>query len=157
MKAVYPGSFDPFTLGHLNILERATKIFDSVTVVIAQNSQKNHMFSAEQRCKIVLLSTNHLKNVKIIQHNGIVADFVNDENIDVIIRGIRGSTDLDHEIKLEQYNSKICTAETVYLTPKTDHLNTSSTLVRMFIESKQVNHLSNYVSKEAIEYIKSLI
>ncbi|MFE0554770.1 adenylyltransferase/cytidyltransferase family protein [Paenibacillus sp. NPDC058910] len=65
MKAVYPGSFDPFTLGHLNILERATRIFDSVTVVIAQNSQKNHMFSAEQRCKIVLLSTNHLKNVKI--------------------------------------------------------------------------------------------
>lgn len=156
MKAVYPGSFDPFTLGHLNILERATKIFDFITVVIAKNNQKKYMFTPEQRYNIALLSTAHLKNVCVVNYSGIVADFANDEKTDVIIRGIRGSTDLDHEIKLEQYNSKVCTAETIYLTPKTEYLNTSSTLVRMFIESKKLDYVSNHISQEALEYIKSL-
>jgi len=113
MKEVYPGSFDPFTLGHLNILERAAALFDSITVVVAKNNQKKYMFTPEQRFNIARLSTVHIKNVNVINYSGVVADFVNDESIDVIIRGIRGSTDLDHEIKLEQYNSKVCKAETI--------------------------------------------
>ncbi|MCS7458660.1 pantetheine-phosphate adenylyltransferase [Paenibacillus doosanensis] len=158
MKAIYPGSFDPFTLGHLNILERAARLFDHIDVVVASNRSKNYMFSAEERYEIIRLSTDHLQqSLSVVQYPGIIADYIQENHIDAIIRGIRGSTDLDYEIKLEQYNRKACLAETVYLTPTTKHLNTSSTLVKMFLQSKKLDLAAEYLTDNAHAYIGSLL
>lgn len=157
MRAVYPGSFDPFTLGHLNILERAIRMFDRIDIVVASNQSKKYMFTPDQRYRIVQLSTEHLgPSISVIPYPDIVADYIMDNKIDVILRGIRGSSDLDYEIKLEQYNRKACFAETIYLTPGTEHLNTSSTLVRMFLHTNKTELASEYVTENAMEYIKSL-
>ncbi|MFE5320079.1 pantetheine-phosphate adenylyltransferase [Paenibacillus sp. NPDC056579] len=158
MRAIYPGSFDPFTLGHLNILERATRLFEHIDVVVAGNSSKTYLFTPEQRCEIIRLSTLHVsQSVSIVHHGGVIADYIAERSIDVIIRGIRGSTDLDYEIKLEQYNRKACLAETVYLTPTTKHLNTSSTLVKMFLQTKKYELAAEYLTEHAQEYIQSLL
>jgi len=157
MRAIYPGSFDPFTLGHLNILERALKLFGHIDIVIANNNSKDNMFTTEQRLQIVALSVAHLKtSVSIISCSGLISDYINEQKIEAIIRGIRGSTDLDYEIKLEQYNSKASHAETIYLTPQTEHLNTSSTLVRMFLETHRINLAAEYMRSEALNYIESI-
>jgi len=154
MRAIYPGSFDPFTLGHLNILERAVRLFDHIDIVVAGNRSKQYMFTADQRYRIVQLSTEHITNsISVVSFPGIVADYIKDNKIDVIIRGIRGSSDLDYEIKLEQYNRKACFAETIYLTPGTEHLNTSSTLVRMFLQTKKPELAAEYVTPNALDYI----
>ncbi|GAA4853850.1 pantetheine-phosphate adenylyltransferase [Paenibacillus vulneris] len=158
MKAIYPGSFDPFTLGHLNILERATRLFDQIDVVIAINKSKTAMFSPEERYQIARLSTLHLDQaVRVVHYAGIIADYIKENHMDVIIRGIRGSTDLDYEIKLEQYNQKACFAETVYLTPTTQHLNTSSTLVKMFLQTQRIELAHEYLTENAMRYIQDVL
>ncbi|UUZ79577.1 pantetheine-phosphate adenylyltransferase [Paenibacillus sp. P26] len=157
MKAIYPGSFDPFTLGHLNILERGVRLFEHVDVVVARNPAKTSMFTPEQRHQIIMLSTEHLADsIRVIEYPGVVADYITENQIDVIIRGIRGSTDLDYEIKLEQYNRKACNAETIYLTPETEHLNTSSTLVNMFLKTRKIELASEYMAPKAMSYMRSL-
>jgi len=158
LRAVYPGSFDPFTLGHLNILERATRMFRHIDVVVAGNKAKTYMFTPEQRCEIIRLSTLHIsQSISIVHHSGVTADYISERSIDVIIRGIRGSTDLDYEIKLEQYNRKACLAETVYFTPTTQHLNTSSTLVKMFLQTKKLDLAAEYLTENAQAYIQSVL
>jgi pantetheine-phosphate adenylyltransferase len=158
MKAIYPGSFDPFTLGHLNILERALKLFDHIAIVVADNSTKKYMFTPEQRFEIVRASIAHLNEpITVIHYPGIVADFINEHSIDAIIRGIRGSTDVDYEIKLEQYNRMACRAETVYLTTGTEYLNTSSTLVKMFLQTNKIELASEFMREEALEYIQFIL
>lgn len=158
MRAIYPGSFDPFTLGHLNILERATRLFEHIDVVVAGNKAKTYMFTPEERCEIIRLSTLHVsETIHIVHHPGVIADYIAEHSIDVIIRGIRGSTDLDYEIKLEQYNRKACLAETVYLTPTTKHLNTSSTLVKMFLQTQKIDLAAEYLTENAQTYIHSLL
>lgn len=161
MKAIYPGSFDPITLGHLNIIERALKIFDEVIVVVANNDSKKHMFSFDERKRIIEESISDIqipenKQLYIIGTTGIVSDAVKEFNADAIIRGVRNATDLDYEIKLEQYTRNTCDAETVYLSPYTEHLNTSSSLVRMFLQTNKTNTIDKYLSKSAIKYISRI-
>lgn len=161
MKAIYPGSFDPITLGHLNIIERALKIFDEVIVVVANNDSKKHMFSFDERKRIIEESISDIKipenkQLYIIGTTGIVSDSVKEFNADAIIRGVRNATDLDYEIKLEQYTRNTCDAETVYLSPYTEHLNTSSSLVRMFLQTNKTNTIDKYLSKSAIKYISRI-
>ncbi|MFD1176626.1 pantetheine-phosphate adenylyltransferase [Paenibacillus puldeungensis] len=157
MKAIYPGSFDPFTLGHLGILERAAKLFDHIDVVIANNRSKKYMFNPEQRLNIAKMSVAHLgEAIRVKCYSGLVVDYIRDEQIDMIIRGIRGSADLDYEIKLEHFNSLASNAGTVYFTPKTEQMSTSSSLVRMFIDTHNMHLISNYMVPEAVEYINSL-
>lgn len=158
MKAIYPGSFDPITLGHLNIIERALKIFDEVIILVANNESKKHMFSFEERKNIVTESINDIqlpeeKQLYVIGTTGLVSDSAKVLNADAIIRGVRNSTDLDYEIKLEQYTRNTCDAETIYLSPYTEHLNTSSSLVRMFLQTNKTDTIDKYLSKNAIEYI----
>jgi|AntRauTorcE11897_2_1112592.scaffolds.fasta_scaffold00294_10 pantetheine-phosphate adenylyltransferase len=160
--AAYPGSFDPFTLGHMDILQRASKLFETVYVVVAHNANKSHLFSGDQRLEIVERSVTHLRDhyrmpeeadIRVRLHTGITSDFLDEHNVDVVIRGIRNATDLDHEIKLEQYLRRTSTAETVYLTPRTRNLNTSSTLVRMFLQTGKFEEAGRYMSTEAQKYI----
>jgi pantetheine-phosphate adenylyltransferase len=103
MKAIYAGSFDPITLGHLSVIERAFKLFENVHIVIANNRSKKHHFSLEQRTELVKASVGgeYLNQVTIVPFEGIVANYINAHQIDVVIRGIRNVTDLDYELQLE--------------------------------------------------------
>jgi pantetheine-phosphate adenylyltransferase len=161
LEAIYPGTFDPFTLGHFDILRRSAKLFDRVTVVIATQSSKTPMFSAEHRFKIVimyfnLLSADLRRKVSVITDDGLMVDFVEKNNIGAIIRGIRGYTDIDHEFRLELYNSQLCDAETIYLTPRPIHLYTSSSAVKDFIKTNKFKPLPEYLPVDVIDYIKSI-
>lgn len=107
MKAVYPGSFDPPTLGHIDVIERAVRIFGSLTVVVAQSSRKSSLFSDQERKALVEASTRHLKNVKVDIHDGLTVDYMKETGSNVIIRGLRAVSDFEYEFQMATMNRKL--------------------------------------------------
>lgn len=157
MKVVYAGSFDPVTLGHISVIERAGHLFDEVHVVIANNRSKKHQFSIEQRTALVKLSIAHMTNAIVVPFEGITADYVNENNIVAVIRGIRNSTDLEYELQLEQYMRSTSNADTIYLSPYTKDIQTSSSLVRMFIQSNKIDKAKDYMHPDAYNQMVAFI
>lgn len=134
-KALYAGSFDPLTLGHLNIIERAAKIFDEVVIGVVVNLEKKTMFSFEERMDMIAQSVRHLDNVKVDMCNGLLADFVNKNDFNVVVRGLRGMGDFDLEQQMAQlhqylYNDK---TETVFLIADAKYAFISSTMAKQVI------------------------
>ncbi|MNV65160.1 Phosphopantetheine adenylyltransferase [compost metagenome] len=136
MKAIYPGSFDPFTNGHYDILRRAIKTYDEVTILLAVNPDKvgKLRLSVDERLDIITdivrkLEIGFNKSVYIASTKGLVADYVNESKADVIVRGIRNYTDLAYELNIERFNQELCDAETVYFSTKRDYMDISSTAV----------------------------
>jgi pantetheine-phosphate adenylyltransferase len=158
MKAVYAGSFDPITLGHVSVIERAFHLFSEVHIIVANNRSKNHYFTIEQRTGLVALSIQLDEKIKIVPYEGIVADYVNEYDINVIIRGIRNATDLEYELQLEQYIRNATMADTIYLSPYTHYMQTSSSLVRMFLMSDKTELAASYMVPKAytqmLEYME---
>ena len=103
-KAMYPGSFDPVTIGHLDIIKRAAKTFDELIVGVLNNKQKSPLFSVEERVKILKEATKDIPNVTVVSFSGMMADYAKANGITVSVRGIRNSTDLDAELVQAQYN-----------------------------------------------------
>lgn len=158
--AIYPLSADPMTSGHVDIIERTTKLFIArkVHVVIADNRDKNHMFTTDERMQIVEASLSHLKDkIEIVKYGGIISDYAKQHNADVMVRGIRNSTDFDYEIQLEQFTRQTSNVETVYLSPYTDHLNTSSSLIRMFIKSGNISEAKNFMCKNGFYVMEEIL
>ncbi|MDR0598869.1 MAG: pantetheine-phosphate adenylyltransferase [Treponema sp.] len=117
IRAAFPGSFDPPTLGHLNIIQRAAAVFDEVTVVVAENRRKKYLFSAEERLDLVSRLAAPWKNVSAALCRGLVVDFLKEREIPVLIRGIRGIGDFSHEFELSLMNRALNPAvETVFFT-----------------------------------------
>ena len=106
-KAVFPGSFDPPTLGHLNIIERASAIFDEVAVVVAENRQKNYLFSAEERLFMMKEIVKSRGNVSCFICDSLIVDFMRRENIKLLIRGVRGMDDFSYEFELSMMNKAL--------------------------------------------------
>lgn len=128
---IYPGTFDPITNGHLDIIERAAKLFDNVIVAVAKNSSKQPLFSLEERTSLVKQSCEHLNNVQTIGFNGLLADLAIQNKASALIRGIRGSDDIEYEIQLAQLNEKLSEGlETIFLPPSVQWRYLSSTMVR---------------------------
>lgn len=147
--AIYAASFDPIHNGHIAIIDRATKLFIArkVHVIVANNLDKKHMFNIDERMEIVKNSLSYLKDkIEIISYSGIIADYINDNNVDVSVRGIRNSTDFSYEVQLEQFTRDTTGIETVYLSPYTNDLNTSSSLLRMFIQSGNIQEAKKYMN-----------
>ena len=114
-KALFPGTFDPPTLGHLNIIERASKLFDIVVVGIFVNVNKgSQLFSEEERLTLLQEVTKPFTNVQVVAFHGLVADFVKKNNIRVIIRGLRTSNNFDYEVQMAQANKKLSGVETLF-------------------------------------------
>jgi len=107
IRAVFPGSFDPPTLGHLNIIERASTIFDELVVVVAENRQKAQLFTAEERFTMMEEMVKSRKNVKCLIWDSLVVDFMKRENIRLIVRGVRGMDDFSHEFELSMMNKAL--------------------------------------------------
>jgi pantetheine-phosphate adenylyltransferase len=106
-KAVYPGSFDPITMGHVDIIERLTKIFDDVTVLVAHSSQKVGTFSAEERKDLIKKSLSHLKNIKVETYEGLTIDYMRKAKAQVIVRGLRAVVDFEYEMTMASMNKKL--------------------------------------------------
>ena len=134
-KALYAGSFDPLTLGHLDIVERAANIFDEVVVGVVVNLEKKTLFSFEERMKMIEDATKHLHNVKVDKCQGLLADFVNNNGFNVVVRGLRGVSDFDSEQQMAQlhqhlYKDKV---ETVFLISDAKYSFISSTMAKQVI------------------------
>ncbi len=116
MKAIYAGSFDPLTNGHLDIIRRASLLFSDLTVGIAQNPEKNPCFTLAERKKLILESVKDIKNVKVVIFKGLLADYVKENNINVIVRGLRAVMDYEPEFRMAIMNKKLYPmVETVFL------------------------------------------
>jgi len=134
-KALYAGSFDPLTLGHLDIIERAANIFDEVVIGVVVNLEKKTMFSFEERMEMIREATSHLHNVSTDMCDGLLADFVNRNEFNVVVRGLRGMSDFDSEQSMAQlhqhlYNDK---TETVFLISDAKYAFISSTMAKQVI------------------------
>ncbi|MFC1517658.1 pantetheine-phosphate adenylyltransferase [Candidatus Margulisiibacteriota bacterium] len=131
IKAIYPGSFDPITSGHLDILERADKLFDEVTIAVIENPDKGTLFSVQERVDLIKKSTQHLKHIKIGSFSGLSVDYAAEKKATVLIRGLRAVSDFDYEFQMALTNRKMAPGlETVFLMTDHRHSYLSSSLVR---------------------------
>ncbi len=153
-RAIYPGSFDPVTFGHLDIIRRASKIFDEVIVGILNNPEKSPLFSVEERVKMLKEVTSDLPNVKIDSFSGLLVDYTAKNNIQVSVRGIRGVSDLEYEMQTAQYNSRLShdDLETIFLTTSPEFSYISSSGVRQVAGFH--GDLSPYVPESVAKLVK---
>jgi len=129
--SIYAGTFDPISHGHLNIIERAARLFDQVIVAVAKNSSKQPMFSLEERTALVEQSCQMLANVQAVSFSGLLADFAKQHQATALVRGIRGSDDLEYEIQLAQLNNQLAgELETIFFPPSVTWRYLSSTMIR---------------------------
>lgn len=130
-KAIYPGSFDPITNGHLDIIRRSAKVFDKVIVGVLNNPNKNPMFNLEERVELIKHATSDLKNVEIDCFSGLLMDYIKDKQIDVIIKGLRAVSDFEYEFQMALMNKKLCEdVETLFMTTSSSFSYLSSSLVK---------------------------
>lgn len=130
-KAIYPGTFDPITNGHADLINRASKMFSSVTVCIASNPSKKPLFTLEERVELIKEVTSHLENVEVIGFTGLLADFADSLNATILIRGLRAVSDFEYEFQLANMNRRLNPKlESVFLTPAEENSFISSTLVK---------------------------
>ena len=131
-KALYAGSFDPMTLGHLDVIERAAEMFDTLTVSVLNNKAKSPLFSTEERVKILQEATAHLDNVQVDSFSGLVIDYCHEKGVHVVIRGLRAITDFEYELQMAQTNRKLSRGEvdTVFLTTSLEYAYLSSSSVK---------------------------
>ncbi len=148
LRAIYPGSFDPVTNGHIDIIRRAAGIADELIVGILQNKAKTPLFSVEERVIILRKVTENLKNVKIVPFEGLLIDFAAQMDAKVIIRGLRAITDFEYELQMSQTNRKLnADIETLFLTTSLEYSYLSSTTV------KEVACFGGDISQFVPEYV----
>ncbi len=130
--AIYPGSFDPMTLGHLDVIQRASKMFDQLTVSVLDNKAKNALFSVEERVNILREATKDLPNVTVDSFDGLLIDYAKEKNIHVSVRGLRAITDFEYELQIAQTNRKLSNGalDTVFLTTSLEYAYLSSSSVK---------------------------
>ena len=152
-KALYAGSFDPVTNGHLNIIERAAKMYDSLTVAIAINPHKTGFFTFEERVEIAREVTKHIPNVKVDTFSGLLADYVNENGFIAYVRGLRATTDFENELQMAQMNARLFTGETETVFLMTDPMYSfiSSSLI------KEVASFGGSVAGLVPEYVSERI
>ena len=154
--AVYPGSFDPISNGHLDIIKRAAKIFDKIYVLVSVNPNKKYIFTDDERFEMLKVATKDLDNVEVEVSGDLVLDFAKKKNAQVIIRGMRNFIDYQSEITLFQFNRSIDNnIDTFILFPSTDNLFVSSSAIKELVLFG--NDISNYVPVGLSEYISKRI
>ena len=159
MKILYPGTFDPLTNGHLDLIERSQKIFGNVIVAVLKNTNKTPTFNLEQRIKQIKDSTNHLKNTNVISFNGLTVDCANALNADLILRGLRAMSDFEYELQISHTNKSLNKQiETIFLSTDTNFSFLSSSLVKEVAKFKgEIKHMvPPPVEKDLREYFSGI-
>lgn len=133
-KAVYPGSFDPFSNGHLDIVKRASKLFDELHILVSYNIAKNSNFPSQERVAMIKKCVSSLKNVIVDSYDGLVVNYCKEHGIQVIVRGLRNYSDYENEFNLFQYNRDIAPGiETIFLLPSTKNQFVSSSAIKELV------------------------
>lgn len=150
VKVVYPGTFDPITNGHTDLVERASKMFDHIVVAVAENRKKNPLFSLDERVELASTVLSHLDNVEVVGFSKLLADFVKEQNASVILRGLRAVSDFEYEFQLANMNRVLAPeVQSVFLTPDEHYSFISSTLVREI--SLLSGDVSNFVHPDVLD------
>ena len=165
MVALIPGSYDPITLGHVNVIERAARIADRVYVAVMNNDSAKHssvlrsktyMLSMEERFELVKLSLSHIENVEVVSSCGMLIDLFDELSADVIIKGIRSSADLEYEMIHAKWNKEHNPRlETLFLPADDSLASISSTLVREYVKKGEFGLLEGIISPEAIDFLQN--
>ena len=139
--AIYPGSFDPITNGHLDLIHRASKLFDDVIIAITQNTNKAGFLSIKDRILVTNNAVSSLNNITVISFDSLLIDFAKMHNAQIIIRGLRAVSDFEYEFQLSGMNKRLNpNIETLFMTPSEDFANISSSLVReIFLLGGDIN------------------
>lgn len=132
-RAIYPGSFDPVTFGHIDIIERSSRIVDELVVGVLNNSAKNSLFSLQERVNMIEEMTKDMPNVKVGSFDGLLVDYMNEIDATIIVRGLRAVTDFEYELQIAQTNHvQDENIETIFLTTNLKYSYLSSTIVKEF-------------------------
>jgi len=142
-RAIYPGTFDPVTVGHVDIMKRACSMFDEIVVAVAMSASKNPMFTLEQRIEMLEASTKELSNLKVVGFDNLLVDLSDRLDANVIIRGLRAVSDFEYEIQMGYANSSLKKElETIFLMPSLEYSYVSSSVVRSILPfGGKVDHL----------------
>lgn len=152
--AICPGSFDPVTHGHLDIIRRAATLFDKVIVVVMTNSSKKPLFTKEERIDLLGRSTAGLANVEIDSYGGLLAEYARIKNADVIVKGLRAMSDFEYEFQMALANKKLNpTSDTVFLTTASQNMYLSSSLVKQIAQFG--GDISDFLPSQIVDRVAS--
>ena len=147
---IYPGSFDPVTLGHIDVIKRASALVDHLIIGVLKNSSKTPLFSAEERVELLKRTTQDIPNIEIESYDGLLVDFADSKNADVIVRGLRAVTDFEYELQLAQTNRKLNPkVDTVFLATSVEYAYLSSSIVREI--ARYNGNIEKFVPENIIE------
>lgn len=150
--AIYPGSFDPITKGHLDILKNASGIFDKVIIAVAHNGEKKGFLSTEERVELIKKSIEGLDNVEVDAFEGLTIEYAKKRGAEILIRGLRAVSDFEYEMQLSQTNSALCDKiKTVFLTTKPKYNFISSSTIREILQNN--GDISKFVPQAVNEYL----
>ncbi len=150
--AIYPGSFDPITKGHLDILKNASGIFDKVIIAVARNGEKKGFLSTEERVELIKKSIEGLDNVEVDAFEGLTIEYAKKQGAEILIRGLRAVSDFEYEMQLSQTNSALCDEiKTVFLTTKPKYNFISSSTIREILQNN--GDISKFVPQAVNEYL----
>lgn len=154
--AIYPGSFDPVTIGHFDIIERSAKLFDKVIVVVMSNYSKanSHFFSVEERKELLYKCTKHIENVEVDSYMGLLAEYTKNKNASAIIKGLRAVSDFENEFQQALINKKLNgDVETVFMAANSEHMFLSSSMIKQVCQlgGDVTPFLPSQISEEIIK------
>lgn len=154
--AVYPGSFDPITNGHVDIIRRGAEVFDKVIIGVLVNVDKKHLFEIDERVKLIKKVTNDIENVEVVSFNGLLVDLLKEYNANVVLKGLRNSIDFEYELQMSYMNRELdSNIETICMMSSPNNLHISSSCVKQV--AKFGGNIEGLVPKEIVSDILTKI
>jgi len=154
--AVYPGTFDPITLGHLNVMERASRLFDRLIVGVGVNLEKETMFTSKERMDLACRTTSHLGNVEVRAFSGLAVEFVKSCGAMIMVRGVRPITDIAAELTMMMANRRLAPdVETLFMIADGELAHVSSSLIKQFAPLAVKEELARFLPREAVEAVRA--
>jgi pantetheine-phosphate adenylyltransferase len=155
-RAVYTGSFDPISLGHVNVIERSARLVDELIVGVGQNVEKQPLFTADERVELIQLATAHIANIVVKTFDGLAVRFVRDSGARVIVRGVRSLGDIEAEFTMTLANRKLDPdVETVFLMAGDEYSHVSSTLIKQIAPLAGDDELSRFIPRAIIPHLRA--
>ena len=154
--AIYPGSFDPFTLGHLDIVQRASRLFDRLVIGVGINLEKQPLFTANERVELIQLSTAHMNNIEVLTYQGLTVKFAQQLGVKIMIRGVRPITDIPAELTMMMANRRLAPdIETLFMIADGELAHVSSSLIKEITPIADEETFANFLPKPIVQKVLS--